>query len=253
MVGAFMSGGQQFDGAQAARIPPGLRIYAIGDIHGCAALLNRMHASIGVELAASPATAAIVVYLGDYVDRGPDSKGVLDMLSQPGPPGIQRIFLKGNHEDMVLGVLQDPDQVKSWSRLGGFETLLSYGLDPRGVLKRGGFPALVENFAAEMPPAHVRFLSDLETSFSAGDYFFCHAGVRPGVPLALQDPHDLMWIRHDFLRSEADHGKIIVHGHTAVEEPDVRPNRINVDTGAYATGCLTALVLEGASRRFLRV
>lgn len=232
-------------------VPPGLRIYAIGDIHGCAAHLDRLHEMVGADLEKARPPAVHVVYLGDYINRGPDSKGVLDRLSQPDHQGVTRIFLKGNHEEMLLGFLQDPAQGERWCDLGGFETLLSYGLDPRSLLRRGGSFCLAAELSARLPPAHARFLSELQLSYTAGDYFLCHAGVRPGIPLTEQDPLDLMWIRHVFLDSDANHGKLIVHGHTSVDTPEICSNRINIDTGAYATGRLTALVLEGEDRRFL--
>lgn len=233
-----------------AAIPAGLRIYAIGDIHGCVANLDRLHHAIVLDLERCPADAR-VIYLGDYIDRGPDSKGVLDTLSQLGGRA-SRIFLKGNHEDMILRFLEDPNQQgEQWCNFGGFETLLSYRIDVKPVLAQGGFEALAAELKGRMPSAHSKFLAELRLSADIGDYFFCHAGVRPRVPLDRQDPHDLMWIRQEFLRSDHNHGKIIVHGHSAVENPEIKANRINVDTGAYATGRLSALVLEGTERRFL--
>lgn len=251
MLKAFFRSGQERGGDEPARLPPGMRIYAVGDIHGCVGLLDRLHGLIETDLAAGRPEQVQLVYLGDYVNRGADSKGVLDRLSAPTPQGLTRVFLKGNHEDMFLGFLKDSDQGETWCRVGGFETLLSYRIDPRAVLAEGGYPQLAEALAAAMPPAHTAFLADLRPSFSVGAYFFCHAGVRPGVPLAKQTPFDLRWIRREFLDSDADHGKIIIHGHSPAELPEVRPNRINVDTGAYATGRLTALVLEGSEHRFL--
>jgi len=252
MVWKFFRRRQQPDTFETARVPPGFRIYAIGDIHGCVAQLDLLHEKIEEDLAQSPPDEGVaLVYLGDYIDRGPDSQGVIERLLQPVPSGITRVLLKGNHEDMVLGFFQHPDNGEAWCNLGGYEALLSYRIDVKSVFEQGGFAALAEELATRMPAAHRQFLSELQPSWTIGGYFFCHAGVRPGVPIEQQDPNDLMWIRQDFLRSTANHGKRVVHGHSPVEMPDVHPNRINIDTGAYATGRLTAVVLEGEEHRFL--
>ena len=232
-------------------MPVGIRLYAIGDIHGCATLLDRLHGEIARDLESNGAVEGVVIYLGDYIDRGPDSSGVLEILTTPFQNAFRRVFLKGNHEDMLLKYLTGPDRGSSWCEFGGFETLMSYRVDIRHVLNYGGHKALAEELAARLPASHLQFLNELQSSFSIGDYFFCHAGVRPGISLDLQKPNDLIWIREEFLASSVDHGKIIVHGHTPVEDVEVRPNRIGIDTGAYATGRLTALVLEGEERRFL--
>lgn len=232
-------------------IPPGLRIYAVGDIHGCAANLDRLHAAILADLEAGHPREVLIIYLGDYVDRGPDSAGVLERLTRPAPAAISRKFLKGNHEEMMLQFLAAPEQESAWCDFGGLETLLSYRIDINAVRSNGGYSALSKALAACLPAHHKQFLDELENSFSVGDYFFCHAGIKPGVPLEQQNPYDLLWIRDEFLRSDRDHGKIIIHGHSPGEEPQVCANRIDIDTGAYATGCLTALALEGTTRRFL--
>lgn len=251
MISRFFGRRAQSGTGRGASLPDGLRIYAIGDIHGCAGLLDRLHDKIEDDLARGRPAEVRLIYLGDYIDRGPDSAGVLERLAQPPPVGLSRILLKGNHEDMLASFFEDPDVGSAWRQFGGLETLLSYRIDVNDVLSRAGFGGLAEALKARMPPAHARMLSELQMRCSFGDYFFCHAGVRPRVPLELQDPHDLMWIRHEFLASALDFGKTVVHGHSPVEQPDVRPNRINIDTGAYATGRLTALVLEGSERRFL--
>ncbi|WP_020084638.1 metallophosphoesterase family protein [Hyphomicrobium zavarzinii] len=251
MISRFFGKKPEVRSLHQAQLPEGLRVYAIGDIHGCAHLLDRLHDQIEMDLQSRPPADVRLIYLGDYIDRGPDSAGVLERLSLPSPEGIGRVLLKGNHEDMLGSFLADPNVGSSWRQLGGLETLLSYRIDVNEVLGRVGFGGLADELRKRMPPSHVRMLSELQTSVSFGDYFFCHAGVRPGVSLERQDPRDLMWIRHEFLGSTQDFGKTVVHGHSPVERPDVRPNRIDIDTGAYATGHLTALVLEGAERRFL--
>jgi serine/threonine protein phosphatase 1 len=220
-----------------------LRLYAIGDVHGRADLLDRVLASIDADRAAHPAARTVEVFLGDYIDRGPQSRQVLDRLIARGQ--VQEIVcLKGNHETYVAGVLSDPAILREWRLYGGFETLLSYGVVPTLNLDADEQAKLSEAFGRALPDSHRRFLDGLETSFTCGDFFFTHAGVRPGIPLAKQREQDLLWIREDFLLCNDDFGKVVVHGHTPVREPDIRPNRINIDTGAYATGQLTCLVLE---------
>lgn len=251
MIARFFGGKEKSRMGPVARIPEGMRVYAIGDIHGCTALLDRLHSRIEEDLAAGRPADVLLVYLGDYIDRGPDSAGVLDRLAGPPPAGISRRLLKGNHEEMLEAFLAHPDQGSAWRQLGGLETLLSYRIDVNAVLSARGFSGLADELRQRLPSAHLRLLSTLEACHSVGDYFFCHAGARPRVALERQDPRDLRWIRHEFLESTFDFGKIVVHGHSPVEEPEQRPNRINIDTGAYATGRLTALVLEGSERRFL--
>jgi serine/threonine protein phosphatase 1 len=234
-------------------VPSGIRVYAIGDIHGCATLLDRLHALIDrdIEAALVKPEQTLIIYLGDYIDRGPDTAAVLETLTSPPGRRVSRVFLKGNHEDMLLRFLQDPDRSFAWCDFGGFETVMSYGIDVGVLLDKGSYRLLRDELAARMPPSHEMFITALKTSFTVGDYFFCHAGVRPGIGLDEQSAQDLMWIREPFLASTSDHGKVVVHSHTPVEAPDVRPNRIDIDTGAYATGRLTALVLDGFERRFL--
>lgn len=251
MIGKFFGRASGRQPRRAPQLPEGLRVYAVGDIHGCAHLLDMLHGLIETDLRDRPPAEVRIIYLGDYIDRGPDSAGVLERLSQLPPAGIGRVLLKGNHEDMLGNFLTDPNVGSAWRQLGGLETLLSYRIDVNDVLGRVGFGGLAAELKKRMPPSHVQMLSTLQTSVSFGDYFFCHAGARPGVTLERQDPHDLMWIRHEFLGSSHDFGKTVVHGHSPVERPDVRPNRIDIDTGAYATGRLTALVLEGGGHRFL--
>jgi serine/threonine protein phosphatase 1 len=226
------------------------RVYVIGDIHGRSDLLDRIIDEISRDLAAAPVADCLTVTLGDYVDRGPDSRGVLDRLAR-NPFPTEFVALKGNHEALLAAFLTDPSVVDHWRRLGGLETLHSYGV-PVGALMIGkDYAQAADALKAAMPQAHVAFLASLKTWQVTGRYFLCHAGVRPGMPLERQSEEDLLWIREPFLGSGADFGKIVVHGHTPTEEPQVRPNRINVDTGAFVTGRLTCAVLEGERVRFL--
>ncbi len=238
-------------GRQAARVPDGMRLYAIGDIHGRLDCLRRMEALIAADLAAHPAARPVIIHLGDYVDRGPDSRGVIEALVRPGLPGIPRRCLRGNHEAMLLQAMESPRSIDDWRQSGGIETLHSYGVDIAAARLGRGFEQASEALARALPAGHRDFLEGLEALLLIGDYAFVHAGLRPGVPLEAQALHDLLWIREEFLEYEGDFGAVVVHGHTPVGQPDERPNRINLDTAAYLTGRLTALVLEGASRRFL--
>ena len=228
------------------RLPDGIRIYAVGDIHGRADLLKQMFAVIDADMARSPVNRAIEVYLGDYVDRGPHSGDTLDLLIERSHIR-ETVFLKGNHEAYLLEVLRDPTRLEDWRQFGGLQTLMSYGIQPSLNPDAAEQMKLIKMLNKAMPARHLKFLRSLTPSFACGDFFFAHAGVRPGVPLKEQQESDLLWIRDDFLDSEANFGKFIVHGHTPVREPDIRPNRINIDTGAYATGNLTLLRIQGAS------
>ncbi len=237
-------------GKPAARVPEGIRIYAIGDVHGRADLLDRVFSSIDADLAANPANRPVHIFLGDYVDRGPASRDVLDLLISR-ERMHETIFLKGNHEVLFLQFLHDPAVLEDWRQYGGFDTLMSYGLTPPLNPSAEQLAALAAALETAMPADHRRFLNRLIVSFTCGDFFFVHAGVRPGVPLGQQRQDDLLWIRDDFLLHEGDFGKVIVHGHTPVLKPDIRSNRINIDTAAYATGQLTCLGLEGNKMWFI--
>jgi serine/threonine protein phosphatase 1 len=228
------------------RLPEGTRIYALGDIHGRADLLKKMFTVIDADLARNPVSRPIQVFLGDYVDRGPDSAGTLDLLIERGRHH-ETVCLKGNHEAFMLEVLRDPGKLGEWRRFGGLPTLMAYGLQPSLNPDAEEQIELIRTLTKRMPDTHLRFLEGLLPSFLCGDFFFVHAGVRPGVPLKEQTASDMLWIRDEFLNSEENFGKFIVHGHTPVREPDIRPNRINIDTGAYATGNLTLLTIQGDS------
>ncbi|MCU0838083.1 MAG: serine/threonine protein phosphatase [Rhodospirillales bacterium] len=237
--------------APAARVPPGRRVYAIGDIHGRDDLLERLLQAIRADAATAGDLAPVAVFLGDYVDRGPMSFEVIDRLINEPLPGFRHVFLKGNHEAMMLDFLAGPPDAL-WFDNGGFETLLSYGLDGYRLFSHAA--ALEEArqaLNAALPAAHRRFLEGLALSHVEGDYAFVHAGLRPGVALAEQRDRDLLWIRGPFLASREGLTHRVVHGHTIVQRPEVHANRIAIDTGAVYSGTLTSVVLEGASVRFL--
>ena len=228
------------------------RLYVIGDIHGCADLLDRVICEITNDFAARPVADSLVVTLGDYVDRGPDSRGVVDrLLGNPFPTKF--IALRGNHEVLLDGFLLNPKTGESWRHVGGMETMESYGISVGQLIRSKDYVAAARALAQAIPAAHFDFFASLRPSLTVGKYFICHAGVRPGVPLEQQKEEDLLWIRESFLTSGVDFGKIVVHGHTPTPEPEVLPNRINIDTGAFATGRLTCVVLEAEGYRFLAV
>lgn len=234
---------------QQAMLPPGLRIYAVGDIHGRADLLDRLHAMIEADMRTAP-ERRLVVYLGDYVDRGPDSAAVIDRLCRRQLPATETVTLLGNHEAMMLEFLDAPHGASLWLANGGDATLRSYNV--RVPHSSDEFLLAQRALLGALPRHHLNFLRGLPLEARFGDYLFVHAGIRPGIPLDRQTPEQMIWIRDVFLDSEADHGAIVVHGHTIVHEVEWRPNRIGIDTGAYATGRLTALVLEGKERRLLQ-
>jgi serine/threonine protein phosphatase 1 len=232
------------------RIPNGMRIYAIGDVHGRVDLLNAAFERIDATLKAHPIKQSVQVFLGDYIDRGPNSREVIDALIARKKQHAM-VCLKGNHESYAVQFLSDPSVLEEWKQFGGTSTLLSYQVNPSSRNDPQPPEEVVKAFRQALPTSHRRFLEGLGLSFTCGDFFFTHAGVRPGIPLGQQREQDLLWIREDFLLHEEDFGKIIVHGHTPAKEPDVRPNRINIDTGAYATGRLTCLVLQADRRVFI--
>jgi serine/threonine protein phosphatase 1 len=226
-----------------AALPEGIRIYAVGDVHGRSDLLEALLAAIDADCKQRPIARVVTVFIGDYIDRGPDSRNVLDLLLR-WQQGHETIFLRGNHETFLPRFLSDPGSLDEWRQYGGLETLLSYGLQPSINPDRHEQIRLAIEFADILPKEHLDFLDSLELSFSCGDFLFVHAGVRPGIPIHEQAEDDLLWIRGDFLTYEQSFERFVVHGHTPVSEPDLRPNRINIDTGAYATGRLTCVVIE---------
>ena len=234
-------------------LPPSTRIYAIGDIHGHVDLFDVLLGAIRAEAqaVAAPGLRQCVVTLGDYIDRGPRSDAVIDRLVGFDLPHLECQCLRGNHEEFLLDFLVTPLQVTSWLVHGGRQTLDSYGIDPPDPFDPVGVAAAAAALRVHLPPAHLAFLKGLPSLFLVGGYCFVHAGVRPGVPIAAQDERDLRWIREAFLESDADFGSVVVHGHTIVPAPVIRRNRIGLDTGAYATGRLTAVILEERACRFL--
>ena len=226
------------------------RLYVIGDIHGRSDLLDRIVAAISDDLAGHPIEDCLTVTLGDYIDRGPDSRGVLDRLIR-NPFPTEYVALKGNHELMLETFLRDRSIADQWRRFGALETLTSYGVAVDRLMLGRDYDEAADALEAALPQAHLEFISGLRTSLSVGRYFLCHAGVRPGVPLERQSAEDLLWIRAPFLESRDDFGKIVVHGHTPAEEPEVLANRINIDTGAYMTNRLTCVALGREPMRFL--
>ena len=229
-----------------AQLPPGQRVYAVGDVHGCIDQLTALHQAITDDLAARPVAEPLLVHLGDYVDRGPDSAAVVTLLAA-GPPiaGLRTVNLMGNHEYMMLDALVSGEEAAAelWLSNGGADTLYSWGV-PR--------TAKQTDWAGRIPVPHLLFLRDLGLMHQEGSYLFVHAGIRPGVRLRQQARQDLLWIREPFLSSKADLGVIVVHGHTPTKEPVVRANRIGIDTGAVMGGTLTCVVLEDDRLGFLR-
>jgi serine/threonine protein phosphatase 1 len=226
----------------------GSRAYVVGDIHGRLDLLEELLAKIHAELQHKPAAKTLLVFVGDLVDRGPSSAQVIERLRTYRRPGIQPIFLLGNHEEVLLRILRgDTSLITSWLQFGGLQCLQSYGVDANEL--RGRVPeAIIELARGAVPETHVEFLESFADSCRFGDYLFVHAGIRPGVDLEQQSQSDLRWIREPFLSDETEHGSVVVHGHTICEAVDERPNRIGIDTGAYRSGNLTALAIEGADR-----
>ena len=245
----MMSSGIDYDGARA---PDGIRLYAIGDVHGRLDLLIAMHERIAAELERDRVRDWRIIHLGDYVDRGPDSKGVLDWLHERYLKDSRIELLTGNHDLGFLDFLDSAERDSLFVQYGGVQTAASYGV----ALDVGNTAEFQRGHAAllnAVPRAHRRLIESLSFSSIFGDFFFCHAGIRPGVALEAQRPDDLVWIRGEFLHHPGLHPKVIVHGHTPHSEPEVLANRVNVDTMAFRSGKLTALVIDGAEKRILSV
>jgi len=234
------------------RVPDGTRVYCVGDIHGRDDLLRELAERVEADMKSRSFDHAVTVFLGDYIDRGPGSMRVIEQLASAEWP-TSVITLAGNHEDFLVTFLDDAGILDFWRSQGGLETLHSYGVDVGAAMAGRNFAAVQTEFRARFPKSHRDFLEALKVSTSIGDYFFCHAGVRPGIALDRQNRDDLLSIREPFLSSEAEYGKVVVHGHTPSVAPEVRANRIGIDTAAYATGRLTCLILEKDQRRFLDV
>ena len=226
-------------------LPRGRRLYVIGDVHGAFAKLRDLHAQIAADLKQRPVGSAMLLHLGDYVDKGPESRAVLDYLIEQDPvPGLPMLNLTGNHEETMLAALSgDGAAAADWLWGGGRATLESWGIDPDSPR---------EDWPGRFTPQHLRFLRQLHLHHQEGGYLFVHAGIRPGIALEDQSREDLLRIRHDFLGSERDHGMVVVHGHTAGFNPVLRDNRICLDTAAWSGGPLTCGVFEGDRVGFLQ-
>lgn len=239
----------------AARTPHGTVVYAIGDIHGCSDLLEIIQRGIALDIRMRPATRRVVVYVGDYISRGPDTRRVLDQVISWRPEGTDIVTLQGNHEQLLLRFLDgDLKAGGHWLAYGGLEAAAHYGIGiaPDSLGDPDALPRIKHQLAAALPEAHTRLLRQLVLNHREGDYLFVHAGVAPGVALHEQRERDQIWIRERFLQSPLDHGAVVVHGHCIAPEPQVRHNRIGIDTGAYQSGVLTCLVLDGTERAFLQ-
>lgn len=233
----------------------GRLIYAVGDVHGRYDLLEPLIADIAEDARKSaPDERAMLVFLGDYVDRGPDSAKVIDLVLEMEGAGVfETRALKGNHEEALLEFLADPAFGPTWFEHGGGATMASYGVTPPVTrTDMAAWAAARDAFAAVLPPKHLRFCETLELMVTVGDYAFVHAGVRPGVPLDQQSEKDLLWIRGDFLEARPGFDKVIVHGHTPMQSPQLLPHRLGLDTGAYATGVLTAARLDDEGARIMQ-
>lgn len=236
-----------------ARIPAGMRVYAVGDIHGRLDLFDTLLRMIEEDSASrQPVESTRLILLGDLIDRGPESAGVVERCRQLVEGSPDASYIIGNHEEILLLAAEGKKQMAAlFDRVGGRETLLSYGVAPE-VYEQASLDDVIAMIQEHVPPAHLAFLAGGSDQIVLGDYLFVHAGIRPGVPLDQQVTSDLRWIRETFLASTRDHGVVVVHGHTIAEEIVEQPNRIGIDTGAFATGKLTAVGLEGEERWFLQ-
>ena len=235
---------------------PGARIYCIGDIHGRADLLAQMHRLVLADSTGFEGTKKLL-YLGDYIDRGESSKEVIEILLNDGLPDFETIYLRGNHEQALLDFLQHPEATASWLGFGGLATLLSYGVVLRrpplsGSARATDLQDVALRLRQALPASHLKFFEKSQLSYQEGSYCFVHAGIRPGIPLQSQHRDDLLWIRREFIDYKAPHQYIVVHGHTPTPAAEILPNRIGLDTGAYYSGVLTCLVLEGGTQRLLQ-
>jgi len=228
-------------------VPKATVVHAVGDIHGRSDLLDNVFARIDADRALFAGRRLIEVYLGDYVDRGPDSRGVIDRLIARAQER-EVVLLRGNHDEVFEELLTNRARLEFWVQFGGLETMQSYGVRLRLPVTAANVLEMHAEWVRSFPSRHRQFFSQLTNCYSVGDYFFVHAGIRPGVPLERQSAEDMMWIREEFHRSGADHGKMVVHAHTPVKAPEFRKNRINIDTGAYLSGSLTCLRLFGTSQ-----
>jgi serine/threonine protein phosphatase 1 len=232
----------------SARLPrgkPGCRAYAIGDVHGRLDLLDQLLGEIERDMAARRRVKSYIIFLGDLIDRGPDSAGVVERVRKYRHPDATMVHLSGNHEEVLLEILSGKLGVlPAWLKFGGAECAASYGIDP-DALRQAEERKAIELVRDKVPRAHREFLRNLADTFRFGDYLFVHAGIRPGVGLDEQERKDLRWIREPFLGDTKEHGFVVVHGHTIAAEVEERSNRIGIDTGAYQSGVLTAVAIRG--------
>jgi serine/threonine protein phosphatase 1 len=234
-------------------LPDDTRIYCIGDIHGRHDLLIQLLSLIRQD-SAGFSGRVIMIYLGDFIDRGPQSREVIEELMRNAQPNIEYVYLRGNHEQTMLDFLHNDTVGLAWLTYGGQATLASYNAvgDKEMPSQREDFIAIQRQLLKKLPHAHYQFLKNTSFSYSIGSYFFVHAGIDPDCPLSRQKPDDLLWIRGEFTGSTKSFEKIIVHGHTITDEPELLPNRIGIDTGAYASGILTCLVLQADQQRLIQ-
>lgn len=239
--------------ARSYSVPADTRVYAVGDIHGRADLLKRLHDMIQTDIGAQKSGRHVLIYVGDYIDRGDSSRDVLDILLNDPVADVETVHLLGNHEAFMLTFLDDPGVGEMWLKNGGDATVYSYGVGAPAISDREQRHRMMrDDLREKLPDAHLEFLRSLRRYHVEGEYAFVHAGIRPGVRLEDQVDEDVLWIRGEFLDNGVDHGKCIVHGHTITDDIDVRPNRIGIDTGAYFSGTLSCIVLDGESRAVLQ-
>lgn len=234
-------------------LPDGVRVYAVGDIHGRADLLAQTLSAIEADAATNPAPRILQVFLGDYIDRGMQSREVIDLLLAPPPKGHERICLMGNHEETLLRFLEDPSVLRSWGNYGGYATLAAYGIAIPNAMTPAHLAHTRDRFRANLPDHHLQFLRHLKLCHELGDYFFVHAGIAPDIALDAQQSDALLWIRERFLNHRGFFPRYIVHGHTPVPEPDIRNNRANLDVSGNLPDRLCCLVMQADTRRTMLV
>lgn len=232
-------------------LPENVRVYAVGDIHGKAELLKKMLAAIAEDAAQYPDKKILEVFLGDYIDRGLESRAVIDLLLSPSKH--ERICLMGNHEETLLRYLDDPKILREWGNYGGFATLTSYGVPIPQSTSPETFNIMRDAFKRNLPEAHLTFIKNLKMWHVVGDYLFVHAGIVPNIPLDLQQPQNLLWIRSPFLSHKDFFDYYVVHGHSAIPAPEIKHNRANVDISAAMKESLCCLVAEGNQRNTMIV
>lgn len=238
---------READSASRAAVPADHFVVAVGDLHGRLDLLEKLWSKIDAASRLSAARQRTLIFIGDYVDRGLQSAQLVERLLA-GFPGFEVVFLKGNHDETLVQFLNDPGIGEAWRNFGGLETLSSYGVTHTAGKS---WAQTRSEFVSVLPQTHEAFFKNLRLHYVVGDYIFVHAGLKPRVPLEEQRESDLLWIREEFLESSVNFGRVVVHGHTPAPAPEIRANRIGIDTGAYMTEILTAVVLEGRTRQFL--